>query len=780
MKKMSKLAALLMTAVMLFSFWGCNNAASNATPEDIAEESANPPAGTETNTDNQNPGNNASASLPEELTTPLTLEAITDGIIKIYCPWTTLKYKINDGSLTNVQIQYPVNDEPYTEITVQAGDKVSLFASGSENRDGYNDYYIQNIRLSCADPDDEAEFYVYGNVMSLLDATNYATKKNIEKEMSFAYLFSDGFVNLKTHATKKLVLPATTLKEYCYTGMFRGCEVLEKAPELPATVLAPHCYEEMFSDCYELTTAPELPAAILVESCYEDMFDGCEKLNYVKCLATDYSAEDCIDDWLSDVAETGTFVKAAEANISRSEIGLPDGWSIQGATKYSITINNSEHGTVSVNKTTAEESEIIKLTVNSEEGYILDTLDVKTDSNGKVKGDDVSFLMPAENVSITASFKIDTSKSYSINVSGGAAVFGSNGIMSGKAGSEYDLKAIIPVGKEFVKWTTTTEGVIITDVNAATTKFTMPPRNVEIVASFKDKIYSIFIVNGTANPSTAKYNDIVTITADDAPEGKEFDKWESTPEITFEGSNAIQASFKMPAEDVAISVVYKNSYIGTKKNPTEVGDIIFNDGSALPATVYNTRELTNLEKQNAIAIVAYVNMVNGNPDKCLAVGLKQTRLMLCDKSSQGDTNTTVFSCDNSSLTRDYICNGKDNIITDYGNNGDDYPAMHWAQTYKGFSNLGTFKTDWLIPSKTELLKVYDNKSAVITASEKIGKSYATVPFVNETTSHYLTVTQGPEHIETVYRVDFSNGNCDQYQKFYLGPVLAIRYFQCHD
>lgn len=635
MKKMSKLAALLMTAVMLFSFWGCNNAASNATPDDIDEESANPPAGTGTNTDNQNPENNASASLPEELTTPLTLEAITDGIIKIDCPWTTLKYKINDGSLTNVQIQYSDYNDPYTEITVQAGDKVSLFASGSENRDGDNDYYIQNIRLSCADPDDEAEFYVYGNVMSLLDATNYATKKNIEKEMSFAYLFNDGFVNLKTHATKKLVLPATTLKEYCYTGMFRGCEVIEKAPELPATVLAPHCYEEMFSDCYELTTAPELPAATLVESCYEDMFEGCEKINYIKCLATDYSAKDCIDDWLSDVAPTGTFVKAAEANISRSEIGLPDGWSIQGATKYSITINNSEHGTVSANKTTAEESEIIKLTINSEEGYILDTLEVKTDSDAtiitKAKGDDIDFLMPAENVSITATFKI-------------------------------------------------------------------------------------------------------------------------TP-------------------------------IGTKKKPTEVGDIVFNDGTALPASEYADRELTEREKKNAIAVVAYVYMVGGSPDNCIAVGLKQDYLELCIKESQGSTNTQVFSnvvndYDNKSAgdVRDYICNGDGNL-TDYSQ--ENYPAFYWAQHYTGYNNLGTITNDWLLPNLSDFIFLSNGKAAVENAISKIGSNYA-MRFVNADHNEYLTVTQFPDVNDAVYVFNLETKKYTGSYKWSRAPILAIHYFQCHD
>lgn len=48
------------------------------------------------------------------------------------------------------------------------------------------------------------------------------------------------------------------------------------------------------------------------------------------------------------------------------------------------------------------------------------------------------------------------------------------------------INAIIPAGKKFAKWATTTEGVIFTDVTSSTTTFTMPAKDVEITATFKD------------------------------------------------------------------------------------------------------------------------------------------------------------------------------------------------------------------------------------------------------------------------------------------------------
>lgn len=73
-------------------------------------------------------------------------------------------------------------------------------------------------------------------------------------------------------------LPATTLVDRCYLGIFGSCYSLKNAPELPATTLAPFCYQEMFSGCTSLETAPQLPATTLAINCYCRMFWGCKAL----------------------------------------------------------------------------------------------------------------------------------------------------------------------------------------------------------------------------------------------------------------------------------------------------------------------------------------------------------------------------------------------------------------------------------------------------------------------------------------------------------------------
>ena len=125
-------------------------------------------------------------------------------------------------------------------------------------------------------------------------------------------------------------LPATTLAPSCYAGMLQGCTSLTQAPELHATNMKMSCYWAMFYKCTSLTQAPELPATTLVANCYKEMFYGCTKLNYVKAMfTTDPTTDTYLDNWLSNVAETGTFVKSAAATWTNEQASIPTGWTVQ-------------------------------------------------------------------------------------------------------------------------------------------------------------------------------------------------------------------------------------------------------------------------------------------------------------------------------------------------------------------------------------------------------------------------------------------------------------------
>ena len=145
-------------------------------------------------------------------------------------------------------------------------------------------------------------------------------------------------------------LPATTLADYCYAGMFRDCSGLTAAPDLPATTLAKGCYMNMFYNCTNLTAAPVLPATTLANYCYSALFKGCDKLNYVKCLATNIDAKDCTDDWLNSVSSSGTFVKAPEMDkwTPDSESGIPSGWTVENVVTASKYLTFTSEGTTTI------------------------------------------------------------------------------------------------------------------------------------------------------------------------------------------------------------------------------------------------------------------------------------------------------------------------------------------------------------------------------------------------------------------------------------------------
>ena len=113
---------------------------------------------------------------------------------------------------------------------------------------------------------------VGGNIMSLLYGDDYKGKKVFPSgsDNNFYNLFN----NCSIVSAEDLILPATTLADFCYGNMFTGCTSLTTAPVLPATILADNCYDSMFQNCTALVTAPALPATTLANYCYGAMFYG--------------------------------------------------------------------------------------------------------------------------------------------------------------------------------------------------------------------------------------------------------------------------------------------------------------------------------------------------------------------------------------------------------------------------------------------------------------------------------------------------------------------------
>lgn len=277
-------------------------------------------------------------------TIPLTLEFIEDGKFSVYYESYgdvdyDVYYSLNGGKKTLAE-----DDKEYA---VSKGDKVSFYRTFDSSLPGN-----AKITIKCT-----KDCYVYGNAMSLVDSTNYATTTEVPAH-ALQHLFSSNEY-IKNHDTLDLVLPATTIADQCYDSMFQGCTQLTKAPELPAIKMAAACYASMFENCTSLAKAPELPAKELDSNCYSGMFSGCTaltespvlpaetldklycyysmfygctNLKSVTCLATSIDYSDNVEHWLENAgsAVTGTkeFHCKAGSTIWESGVNVPAGWTI--------------------------------------------------------------------------------------------------------------------------------------------------------------------------------------------------------------------------------------------------------------------------------------------------------------------------------------------------------------------------------------------------------------------------------------------------------------------
>lgn len=222
---------------------------------------------------------------------PLTFEIISGGTLywKRFGEARTVQYSKNGGEWTSITSITGTG----VEIPVVAGDKVQF--------KGDNNLYSWGGDSSASHfSDSGAKYTIKGNIMSLINSTNYATMTSF---------------------------PGGNFDRYALISMFEGCTGLTNAGGLYLpTFLKEGCYEKMFQYCSNLTTAPTLPATNLVKSCYMYMFRGCSNLNYIKCLATDISATNCTTFWVNSVSGSGTFVTPASTSWTTGTGGIPNNW----------------------------------------------------------------------------------------------------------------------------------------------------------------------------------------------------------------------------------------------------------------------------------------------------------------------------------------------------------------------------------------------------------------------------------------------------------------------
>ena len=284
---------------------------------------------------------------------------------------------------------------------------------------------------------------------------------------------------------------------------------------------------------------------------------------------------------------------------------------VEGDPQYKVTVQDCENGSVTVVNATgiAEDGtplffkgELVMLSIDPDEGYMLSTLSVNGNPAAVAVGDDTyTFTQPEGDVTITAAFEMRNEHTVTFDANGGSEpeelpeeVTTAMPAKKVLHGSEYSLpecEFIAPEGKQFNAWE-----IAGTEypVNAPVTV----TADITVKALWKDAPpapaeYTVTVTtegNGTASASPAKAvaGEEITLTA--TPDGGyHFKEWQ----VISGGVTIKDDKFTMPEGNVEVKAIFEED---APPAPTEFTITVKTDGngtaSASPAKAVASEEIT--------------------------------------------------------------------------------------------------------------------------------------------------------------------------------------------
>ena len=234
------------------------------------------------------------------------------------------------------------------------------------------------------------------------------------------------------------------------------------------------------------------------------------------------------------------------------------------------------------------------------------------------------------------------------------------------------------------------------------------------------------------------------------------------------------------------------SMIGSKSKPDAIGDIVFNDGSAIAYT--NGMTLTLEQKNAAIAVIFYkgTDCSNDSSERMLGVGIKKAKdssyntawaspesenlnitTIQCTPSSTGShsVNTVTFTGDkDGSDNWDSICS----FDSTYSANPQyNYPAFNYANNYGTYWGItGKYATGWYMPSIAELCYVCQYKDDLHSRFQALGTAFSSQ-------GTYNSSSQREDASSSFWCVEFftdSIDGCPKYQSQSENNIICIRAF----
>jgi len=259
----------------------------------------------------------------------------------------TLSYSLDDGETwTTTTISGTV-----TFATINTGDKIIFKGNNIRFATFWDTYNYFNTTK---------QFKVYGNIMSLFNGDEF--KKNSEFNSSTHHCAGLLRTTYLVDASN-LILPALTLYESSYNGMFRSATNLVYGPKvLPALNIPIDGYSSMFESCTSLVEAPEILATTVsgdtalnrmfcmgrnskvtaamtkgpvlrisnpssYNNVYQQLF--CGNGNIVEITVLISGTNKSFANWLNNVSSTGIIKTLSGTTFTSGVNGLPSGWTVE-------------------------------------------------------------------------------------------------------------------------------------------------------------------------------------------------------------------------------------------------------------------------------------------------------------------------------------------------------------------------------------------------------------------------------------------------------------------
>lgn len=177
-----------------------------------------------------------------------------------------------------------------------------------------------------------------------------------------------------------------------------------------------------------------------------------------------------------------------------------------------------------------------------------------------------SFIMPAEDLVLTATYKYLPDHDYSIMVYNGE----SDPVGLAKENDVVTLTANATpptTGYVFSHWSSNSTNIVYNNNQASITEFIMPPEDVVITANYRDPNLVTYLATihthgaMAQTPTTIRYaeSDTVQIQAATAVDGMKFINWSSMNNVIFDNEFSESTSFKMPAYDVTVQANFSEN-----------------------------------------------------------------------------------------------------------------------------------------------------------------------------------------------------------------------------